>query len=76
MKQPSPPPPDPKMEAIKAKAQVDQQKAQIDMQKAEHKMQLDGAVEERKMAMEAAQLFMNKHPHTHVILGNIPFFGE
>jgi chaperonin GroES len=56
MKQPSPPPPDPKMEAIKAKSQVDQQKAQIDMQKAEHKAQLDQAVEEQKMAMSAAQL--------------------
>jgi chaperonin GroES len=56
MKQPSPPPPDPKMEAIKAKSQVDQQKAQIDMQKAEHKAQLDQAVEEQKMVMSAAQL--------------------
>jgi len=56
MRQPSPPPPDPKMEAIKAKAQVDQQKAQIDMQKAEHKAQLDQAVEEQKMQMQAAQL--------------------
>lgn len=56
MKQPSPPPPDPKMEAIKAKAQVDQQKAQIDMQKAEHKAQLDQAVEEQKIQMQHAQL--------------------
>ncbi len=56
MKQPSPPPPDPKMEAIKAKSQVDQQKAQIDMQKAEHKMQIDQATAEQKLAMEAANL--------------------
>ncbi len=56
LKQPSPPPPDPKMEAIKAKSQVDQQKAQIDMQKAQHKAQLDQQVEEQKMQMQAAQL--------------------
>ncbi|MCI4437903.1 MAG: hypothetical protein JHC33_13940 [Ignisphaera sp.] len=56
IKQPSPPPPDPKMEAIKAKSQVDQQKAQIDMQKADHKAQLDQAVEEQKMNMQHAQL--------------------
>lgn len=56
LKQPSPPPPDPKMEAIKAKSQVDQQKAQIDMQKAQHKAALDQQVEEQKMQMQAAQL--------------------
>lgn len=56
LKQPSPPPPDPKMEAIKAKAQVDQQKAQIDMQVAQHKMQLDQATKEQEMQMKAAQL--------------------
>lgn len=56
MKQPSPPPPDPKMEAIKAKSQVDQQKAQIDMKKAEHKMQIDQATAEQKLHMEAANL--------------------
>jgi len=56
MKQPSPPPPDPKMEAIKAKAQVDQQKAQIDMQTAQHKMQLEQATKEQEMQMKAAQV--------------------
>jgi chaperonin GroES len=55
MRQPQPQP-DPKMEAIKAKSQVDQQKAQIDMQKAQHKAQLDQQVEEQKMQMQAAQL--------------------
>jgi len=55
MHQPQPQP-DPKMEAIKAKSQVDQQKAQIDMQKAQHKAQLDQQVEEQKMQMQAAQL--------------------
>lgn len=56
MKQPSPPPPDPKMEAIKAKAQVDQQKAQVDMQVAQHKMQLEQATKEQEMQMRAAQV--------------------
>lgn len=56
MKQPSPPPPDPKMEAIKAKAQVDQQKAQMDMQAAQHKMQLEGAAKEQELQMKAAQV--------------------
>ena len=50
------PQPDPKMEAIKAKAQVDQQKAQVDMQMAEHKMQLERATKEQEMQMKAAQV--------------------
>ena len=56
LKQPSPPPPDPKMEAIKAKMQVDQQKAQMDMQVAQHKMQLEGASKEQELQMKAAQI--------------------
>ena len=56
LKQPSPPPPDPKMEAIKAKMQVDQQKAQMDMQVAQHKMQLEGASKEQELQMKAAQV--------------------
>ena len=56
IKQPQPPPPDPKMEAIKAKAQVDQQKAQIDMQVAQHKLQLEAASKEQEMQMKQAQL--------------------
>lgn len=54
MRQPQPQP-DPKMEAIKAKAQVDQQKAQMDMQIAQHKMQLEQATKEQEMQMKAAQ---------------------
>lgn len=56
IKQPQPPAPDPKMEAIKAKAQVDQQKAQIDMQVAQHKLQLEAATKEQEMQMKQAQL--------------------
>lgn len=56
IKQPQPPAPDPKMQAIQAKAQVDQQKAQIDMQVAQHKMQLEAATKEQEMQMKAAQL--------------------
>lgn len=55
MKQPQPQP-DPKMEAIKAKAQVDQQKAQIDMQVAQHKMQLEQATKEQELQMKATQV--------------------
>ena len=53
MKQPSPPPPDPKMEALKLKGQIDQQKAQTDFQLAQAKLQMEGAAEEQKMRMEA-----------------------
>jgi chaperonin GroES len=55
LRQPQPQP-DPKMEAIKAKAQVDQQKAQIDMQVAQHKMQIEQATKEQEMQMKAAQV--------------------
>lgn len=47
---------DPKLTAIKAKAQVDQQKAQIDMQQAQHKMQLERASKEQEMQLKAAQV--------------------
>ena len=53
MRQPQPQQ-DPKMEAIKAKAQVDQQKAQIDMMQAKHKMELEGASKEQELRMKAA----------------------
>jgi len=56
IKQPSPPPPDPKVEALKAKAQLDQQKAQMDMQVSQHKMQLEQASAEQEMQMKAAQV--------------------
>lgn len=55
MRQPQPQP-DPKMEAIKAKSQVDQQKAQIQMQQAEHKMQLEQATKEQEIQLRAAQV--------------------
>lgn len=44
---------DPKMEAIKAKAQVDQQKAQRDMQMAQGKMQLERMTKEQELAHKA-----------------------
>ena len=53
MKQPSPPPPDPKMEEMKMKAQLEQQKAQMGMQMAGAKLQMEGAAQEQKLAMEA-----------------------
>ena len=56
LKQPSPPPPDPKMEAIKAKAQLDNQKAQMDMQVAEHKLQIEQSSKEQELQMKAAQV--------------------
>lgn len=56
LRQPSPPPPDPKMEAIKAKAQVDQQKAQMEMQTSAAKLQMEGAAKEKEMAMKAAAM--------------------
>ena len=50
------PQPDPKMEAIKAKSQVDQQKAMIDMKMAEHKMKLEQATKEQELQMKSAQV--------------------
>jgi len=47
-----PPPPDPKMMAIQAKMQADQQKAQVDIQSKMMKMELDGRSAEQKLAME------------------------
>ena len=54
LRQPSPPPPDPKLEAIKAKGQLDQQKAQMEMQTSAAKLQMEGAAKEKEMAMKAA----------------------
>ena len=48
-----PPPPDPKMMAMQAKMQADQQKAAIDMQVKQQGMELAGRSAEQKMAMEA-----------------------
>jgi len=59
MKQPSPPPPDPKMEALKMKAQVDAQKAQRDMQLAGAKLQMEGAAKDQELAMKARMIDMD-----------------
>lgn len=48
-----PPPPDPKLLAIQAKMQADQQKAAIDTQQKQVEMELDGRQAEQKMQMEA-----------------------
>lgn len=53
IRQPSPPPPDPKAEALQMKAAIDQQKAQADMQIAGQKMQMEQASREQEMAMKA-----------------------
>lgn len=50
-----PPPPDPKLLAIQAKSQVDQQKAQMDMQAKQFDMELQGREHELKMQMQAQQ---------------------
>jgi hypothetical protein len=48
-----PPPPDPKLMAIQAKMQADQQKAAMDIQAKQAKMELEGRNAEQKMMMEA-----------------------
>ena len=48
-----PPPPDPKLMAIQAKMQADQQKAAVDIQAKTMKMELEGRNAEQKMMMEA-----------------------
>lgn len=48
-----PPPPDPKMMAIQAKMQADQQEAAVDIQAKTMKMELEGRTAEQKMMMEA-----------------------
>jgi chaperonin GroES len=57
------PPPDPKLQAIQAKAQTDQQKAALDAQSTQQKMELEGRSAEQKMVMEQqshAQEMQNK----------------
>lgn len=48
-----PPPPDPKLMAIQAKMEADQQKAAVDIQAKTMKMELEGRTAEQKMMMEA-----------------------
>jgi len=50
-----PPPPDPKLMAIQAKAQADQQKAAVDIQSKQQKMELDTRDKTLQMQMKAAQ---------------------
>jgi len=53
LKQPSPPPPDPKIEAMKMKAQLDTQKATQDMQIKEREAQLRAAGMQNDLQMKA-----------------------
>jgi len=53
MKQPQQPQPDPKMQEMQMKAQLEQQKAQMGMQVAGAKLQMEGAAQEQKLVMEA-----------------------
>ena len=50
------PPPDPKMAALQAKAQIDQQKAQMDMQKSQMDQAMSQRETETKLKMEGAKL--------------------
>jgi chaperonin GroES len=53
---PAPPPPDPKMEALKMKGQIDQQKAQTDMMAKQQDMQLKKQLGEMQMQLEALKI--------------------
>ena len=50
-----PPPPDPKVMALQAKAQLDQQKASSDIQMKQMEMELDARSKEQQMQMDAAE---------------------
>lgn len=50
-----PPPPDPKVMAIQAKMQADQQKVAMDAQAKQQQMELEARTKEQEMAMEAWQ---------------------
>lgn len=52
LKQPSPPPPDPKIEAMKMKAQIDQQKAQNDIMISREKLRMEQMTQEQKSQNE------------------------
>ena len=53
---PPPPPPDPKVEAMKMKAQLDQQKAQQDMQQSQMQFQQEMQQSQQKFQMEMQQM--------------------
>jgi chaperonin GroES len=50
-----PPPPDPKVMALQAKAQIDQQKAQGDMQMQQQQMELEARDKQQQMQMAAQE---------------------
>lgn len=50
-----PPPPDPKIMAIQAKMQADQQKNQLDLQQKQQEMELQGRDHQMQMAMQAQE---------------------
>lgn len=51
--QPQPPAPDPKVQALEAKAAIDQQKAQNDIQLSQAKLQMEAASKEQEMMMKS-----------------------
>lgn len=53
IRQPSPPPPDPKQQELQLKAQLEQQKAQRDQQMAAGKMQMEAMTKEQELAHKA-----------------------
>jgi hypothetical protein len=55
IKQPSPPPPDPKLQALQMKGQIDGQKAQMDMAKG----QQDMAIKEKSAQLDAQVKMMD-----------------
>ena len=59
-----PPPPDPKIMAIQAKMQADQQKNQLDLQSKQMAMELDARSKEQQMAMEAQSHAMKMQQET------------
>ena len=56
----APPPPDPKVQAIQAKAQSDQQLAQLKMAQTQQKMQSDAQKTELETRGQALQMMMDK----------------
>jgi len=56
LKQPGPPPPDPKAELLKTKAQLEMQKGQREQQAAQFKLQVDQATAQQKLSAQQQQL--------------------
>lgn len=53
--QPPEPPPDPKLQEMQMKGQLEQQKLQMQAQQQQHKMELEGRAKEQQMVMKAAE---------------------